>query len=92
MLTKAIACSGCRPEAFGADDGIRTRDPHLGKVLESVRPVLPRPSTWAPSVSSSGKGCQIRPVVTRVTTGRSAVDRRAAPLASNDTSTNGTLG
>jgi len=25
---------------FGADDGIRTRDPHLGKVLESVRSVL----------------------------------------------------
>ena len=25
---------------FGADDGIRTRDPHLGKVLESVHPVL----------------------------------------------------
>ena len=56
----------------GADDGIRTRDPHLGKVMESVHPVLLRPSTWAPSVLSSGKCCQIRPVVTRVTTGRSA--------------------
>ena len=55
---------------FGADDGIRTRDPHLGKVMESVHPVLLRPSTWAPSVSSSGKCCRIRPVVTRVTTGR----------------------
>jgi hypothetical protein len=25
---------------FGADDGIRTRDPHLGKVAELVFPVL----------------------------------------------------
>ena len=57
---------------FGADDGIRTRDPHLGKVLESVHPVLLRPSTWTPSVSSSRKCCRIRPVVTRVTTGREA--------------------
>ncbi len=38
----------------------------------SVHPVLLRPSTWAPSVSSSRKCCQIRPVVTRVTTGTRA--------------------
>ena len=48
---------------------IRTRGPHLGKVVESVHPVLLGPPTWAPSVSTSGKCCQIRPVVTRVTTG-----------------------
>ena len=72
---------------FGADDGIRTRDPHLGKVLESVHPVLLRPSTWAPSVSSSGKCCQIRPVVARVTTGRQArTPRRPTTLSSHSRS------
>ncbi len=32
---------------FGADDGIRTRDPHLGKAVETVRPVLFGPVSWA---------------------------------------------
>ena len=32
----------------GADDGIRTRDPHLGNVKRTVRRVRPSPLTWAP--------------------------------------------
>ena len=51
-----------RTTVFGADDGIRTRDPHLGKVSESVHLVLLCPWTWSSPVSSSGKCCQIRPV------------------------------
>ncbi len=27
------------PDSLGADDGIRTRDPHLGKVLRAVSSV-----------------------------------------------------
>src|SRR6202034_3801841 len=32
--------SQLRPQNFGAEDGIRTRDPHLGKVAEPVYRVL----------------------------------------------------
>jgi len=46
--------------------------------------VLLRPSTWAPSVCLSGQCCQVRPVVTRVTTGRTAGVPRAPPLASDE--------
>jgi hypothetical protein len=45
-----------------------------------VRPVLLRPSTWAPSVSLSGKCYQIRPVVIRVTTDRQCPYRQRFPL------------
>ena len=34
--------------SIGADDGIRTRDPHLGKVVVPVRLLRPRPLTWSP--------------------------------------------
>ena len=36
----------------GADDGIRTRDPHLGKVTGTVRPVRSRVLTWPPVLRS----------------------------------------
>ncbi len=45
-------------------------DHHRSKMLKSVHPVLLCPWTWAQSVSSSGKRCQIRPMATRVTTGK----------------------
>ena len=32
---------------LGADDGTRTRDPHLGKAVEAVHLVLLKPFTWA---------------------------------------------
>ena len=37
-----------RPSRAGADDGIRTRDPHLGKVTGTVRRVVPSALTWSP--------------------------------------------
>src|SRR5262245_26341431 len=48
--TASPSCDPAQPEEFGADDGIRTRDPHLGKVvlyqLSHVRValILPRAS------------------------------------------------
>ena len=36
-----------RRYVLGADDGIRTRDPHLGKAARAVRLVLLRPLSWA---------------------------------------------
>jgi hypothetical protein len=33
---------------LGAEDGIRTRDPHLGKVFEFVHGVLASPLSWSP--------------------------------------------
>ena len=32
----------------GADDGTRTRDPHLGKVMEKVQVDTYKSQTWAP--------------------------------------------
>jgi len=39
--------------ANGADDGIRTRDPHLGKAMGTVQPVGPFPLSCASSVLTS---------------------------------------
>lgn len=44
----------------GADDEIRTRDPHLGKDMRSIRGVTPRPLTTIPS---SGSSTSVRRVV-----------------------------
>ena len=46
-----------RPErAFRADDGIRTRDPHLGKVMRYQLRYIRKPLTWAfPSVACERK-------------------------------------
>jgi hypothetical protein len=33
LLHEAAIANGRADQEFGADDGIRTRDPHLGKVM-----------------------------------------------------------
>jgi hypothetical protein len=38
-----------------AEDGIRTRDPHLGKVFEFVHGVWARPLNWPPVHETSTK-------------------------------------
>ena len=45
----------------GAEDGIRTRDPHLGKVFEFVHGVLVTPPSWPPVYGRSTESARIRP-------------------------------
>jgi hypothetical protein len=44
-----------------AEDGIRTRDPHLGNVFEIVHGVRTSPLSWAPVYGLSTKCTRIRP-------------------------------
>ncbi len=53
---------------FGADDGTRTRDPHLGKAPSGVRGVHSTPLTWTDAVGISTKCAQFHAVVERSTT------------------------
>ena len=39
----------------GPEDGIRTRDPHLGKVMVFVRGVQPSPLSWPPVYRKSAE-------------------------------------
>ena len=62
-----------RPGKWFRTTPYRSPPPHTAtrpRQLESVHPVLLRPSKLPPSLSSSGKCCRIRPVVTGATTGR----------------------
>ena len=52
---------------FGADDGIRTRDPHLGKVRQFVRAVSASPPTSTRFDHLSGKYQEIRLLESRDT-------------------------
>ena len=45
----------------GAEDGIRTRDPHLGKVFEFVHGVLASPLNWPPVCGTSSESARIQP-------------------------------
>jgi hypothetical protein len=53
-LSKAALTS----DFIGADDGIRTRDPHLGKPMILVRLVGPRPVNRIYSVRSSAQSAE----------------------------------
>jgi hypothetical protein len=48
-------------EVSRAEDGIRTRDPHLGKVFEFVHGVMASPPTWPPVYGTSTESARIRP-------------------------------
>lgn len=52
-------------EFFAAEDGIRTRDPHLGKMFEFVQGVWASPVNWSPVY---GFSTEFDPVVERSTT------------------------
>src|SRR5271165_3393830 len=56
----------------GADDGIRTRDPHLGKVLGMVQPVRPSPLECGSVHPVSTQSTESNPVVERSTTSGTA--------------------
>ena len=45
----------------GAEDGIRTRDPHLGKVIEFVYGVLGCPLSWRPVYGPSTESTRTQP-------------------------------
>jgi hypothetical protein len=62
---EAVADSGngCLPGLLsGADDGIRTRDPHLGKVMVFVRLVSPGPLSRFGSFGSSAQSVESAPL------------------------------
>ena len=61
---------------IGADDGIRTRDPHLGKVTKRVRCVRMGPVSCEFVRSESDTSVAYVPVVERSTTGNA--DRATA--------------
>ncbi len=44
-----------------AEDGIRTRDPHLGKVFEFVHGVMTSALNWPPVYGKSTESAQIEP-------------------------------
>src|ERR1700691_4457206 len=49
-------------DAFSrAEDGIRTRDPHLGKVIEFVYGVLGCPLSWRPVYGPSTESTRTQP-------------------------------
>jgi hypothetical protein len=52
----------------GAEDGIRTRDPHLGKVFEIVYDVRASPLNCTPSTECPRTQPGFVPVVVRTTT------------------------
>ena len=60
--------AAARPGTIGADDGIRTRDPHLGKVTKRVRCVLMGPVSCEFVRSESVASVSYVPVVERSTT------------------------
>ena len=50
-----------------AEDGIRTRDPHLGKVFGFVYGVLSSPLSWSPVYGMSTESTKFHAVVERST-------------------------
>jgi hypothetical protein len=59
----------------GAEDGIRTRDPHLGKVFELVHSVLASPPSWPPVYGMSSESARIQPCCRAVYYGVATVER-----------------
>ena len=51
----------CLARSQRAEDGIRTRDPHLGKVFEFVYGVTASPVSWSPVYGLSTECTRIRP-------------------------------
>src|SRR6185437_13571769 len=66
---------GSRPD--GAEDGIRTRDPHLGKVFEFVYGVQASPLSWRPVHGTSTKSAPTQPRCRAI---YDPISRRADPF------------
>lgn len=62
------ASSTLGPAIIGADDGIRTRDPHLGKAMILVHIIHPSVRDWASVHPVSTQSTELSPVVERSTT------------------------
>ena len=56
-----FASAQLEDEISRAEDGIRTRDPHLGKVFEFVHGVQASPLSWPPVHGTSTESARIRP-------------------------------
>src|SRR5687768_16767757 len=63
----------------GADDGIRTRDPHLGKVVNSVRRVCSCALSRLLSAGSSAQSVETAPFRARWFNALNLCERRGRP-------------
>jgi hypothetical protein len=68
---------------LGAEDGIRTRDPNLGKVAEIVRTVLSGPLACSSVRPVSSPSTEFAPVVERSTTRECPRSIRKHPVVCN---------